>query len=354
MATTLKSIAEIAGVSIGTVDRALHNRGRVKPEVAARIKEIANELNYKPNVIAQGLSKSSSNRKIAVIMHRKNMDEFFKYVLTGINEYSKEIIDFGVSVDVLLCNDFDPISQLNLLDTAEQNEYNAIVIVPINATCIADKITNLTSKGIPVILLSNIIESCNYYSFIGCDYYREGQITAGLAHIIHPGEGHLMHFSPSFQMLGHILRANGLENRLTEAYPDIHYEGTFELHGQDIQDYKIVLKALQNAPLTDIIVFPSAMGNSIMEAIKDLNLIGKVQIITFDDSDLAQKLIRDGIATATIYQHPRRQGYLAVQTAFHALSAKSEVAAMHTQYLPTKIFFLENLDDINYHAKHNT
>ena len=43
MAVTLKQIAEIAGVSRGTVDRALHNRGRVSPEVAARLRQIAQE-----------------------------------------------------------------------------------------------------------------------------------------------------------------------------------------------------------------------------------------------------------------------------------------------------------------------
>ena len=43
MAGTIKEIAEKAGVSRGTVDRALNNRGRVNPEVAERIFEIARE-----------------------------------------------------------------------------------------------------------------------------------------------------------------------------------------------------------------------------------------------------------------------------------------------------------------------
>ena len=46
MAVTAQQIAELAGVSRGTVDRALHNRGRVNPEVAARIQRIAEELGY--------------------------------------------------------------------------------------------------------------------------------------------------------------------------------------------------------------------------------------------------------------------------------------------------------------------
>ena len=44
MAVTAQKIAELAGVSRGTVDRALHNRSRVNPEVAARIRKIADEL----------------------------------------------------------------------------------------------------------------------------------------------------------------------------------------------------------------------------------------------------------------------------------------------------------------------
>ncbi len=48
MAGTIRQIAQIAGVSRGTVDRALNHRGRINPEVARRIWEIAEELDYHP------------------------------------------------------------------------------------------------------------------------------------------------------------------------------------------------------------------------------------------------------------------------------------------------------------------
>ena len=41
MGVTLQQIAEAVGVSRGTVDRALNDRGRIKPEVAEKIKKIA-------------------------------------------------------------------------------------------------------------------------------------------------------------------------------------------------------------------------------------------------------------------------------------------------------------------------
>ena len=48
MAVTIQQIAEKAGVSRGTVDRALHNRGRINPQVAERIWELADEMGYVP------------------------------------------------------------------------------------------------------------------------------------------------------------------------------------------------------------------------------------------------------------------------------------------------------------------
>ena len=44
MSVTLKDLAEAAGVSRGTVDRVLHDRGAVKPEIALRIKALVKEM----------------------------------------------------------------------------------------------------------------------------------------------------------------------------------------------------------------------------------------------------------------------------------------------------------------------
>lgn len=46
---TIKEIAALAGVSRGTVDRVLNNRGSVSAATAAKIKQIATALDYKPN-----------------------------------------------------------------------------------------------------------------------------------------------------------------------------------------------------------------------------------------------------------------------------------------------------------------
>lgn len=64
MAITLQQIADLAGVSRGTVDRALNNRGRIKPEVEQRIKKIAKDVGYKPSRAGRALAMAKKNIKI--------------------------------------------------------------------------------------------------------------------------------------------------------------------------------------------------------------------------------------------------------------------------------------------------
>ena len=52
----LTDIARMANVSVGTVDRVIHNRGRVSEENIRRVKEIMEQVGYKPNLIARSLA----------------------------------------------------------------------------------------------------------------------------------------------------------------------------------------------------------------------------------------------------------------------------------------------------------
>ena len=53
---TIKDIARMAGVSAGTVDRVLHNRGDVSEKSKEKVQKVLDEINYQPNVFAIGLA----------------------------------------------------------------------------------------------------------------------------------------------------------------------------------------------------------------------------------------------------------------------------------------------------------
>ncbi|MDE7034800.1 MAG: LacI family DNA-binding transcriptional regulator, partial [Eubacteriales bacterium] len=95
MAVTSQQIAELAGVSRGTVDRALHNRGRVNPEVAARIHKIAAELGYKPNIIGQALVRTQRGFKLGAILQSAETPPM-QIVAEGVRQAAAELHSSGV------------------------------------------------------------------------------------------------------------------------------------------------------------------------------------------------------------------------------------------------------------------
>ena len=342
MAVTIKKIAEFAGVSTGTVDRALHDRGRVDPKVAQRIKQIALELDYRPNSVAKSLSNRKRNIRITVILHIQNSNLYFDDVQAGIRKCQEEIKDFGITVDILPCPDYSVESQHSLIDQAIDQGAYAIVIVPINSPLIRDRLNSLHAEGFPVVFLTNIIEDTEYLSFVGCNYELIGEITAGFLHLLHPGDGKLLLFSPSFQMYGHTLRAKGLRQHLETEYPHIRLQGTYEIAGDDIQNYQITKDALTRFPDTDLFICPGAYSRGNLKAIEEYGFYQKAQIICYDYSDEIGAEIQKGNICATITQCPQEQGYTAVKILFEYLTADKE-PRFKNHYIRSRIIVKESI-----------
>ena len=80
----IADIAERAGVSTGTVDRVLHDRGNVSPKARQLVLRAMEDLNYQRNRIASALAYNKT-RRIAVLIPeggRKSTDAFWKQANT--------------------------------------------------------------------------------------------------------------------------------------------------------------------------------------------------------------------------------------------------------------------------------
>lgn len=346
MGATLKKIADLAGVSIGTVDRALHQRGRVNPQVAERILQIAKELDYHPNTVAKSLSIRNRKLKITVIFHIEKPNTFFEDVYSGIIKCKEEIRDFGIFVEILFCSDFNAKCQLSLINQSIENGTNAIAIVPINDAIIKEKLNELYRNNFPVVFLTNIIDDTDYLGFVGCDYTLSGKITAGLINLISmPNNNNLLLFSPSFHMHGHVLRVNGLKQQLATAYPHISLNKVIELTGNDISDYQITQQVLSQFPETNLFICPGAYSLGNLQAIEDSGYNKKSKIICYDYSKKLENNILNGSITATIVQQPQLQGYTAVKVLFEYLTA-NKLPENKDNYIKTQIILRENLTEV--------
>ena len=184
---TIKQIAELAGVSRGTVDRVLNNRGSVNANTAARVREIAEKLNYKPNKAGLMLAAQKKNLKIGVILF-PDSNPFFSEVLEGVNAKAKELSAYNFTV-LIRQVPFDETEQFNTMEALLAEGINGLVIAPFNSLYIAAEIDRLTEMNIPVITVNTDILS-RRIAYVGSNYRLSGQTAAGLVSLMTFGEIH--------------------------------------------------------------------------------------------------------------------------------------------------------------------
>src|SRR2546430_8922657 len=82
-------IAELAKVSIGTVDRALHGRPGINEETSQRILQVARQVGYTPNLAARALSVAKNNLKVGVCVPRE-IHFFYDQLWSGILDEERD------------------------------------------------------------------------------------------------------------------------------------------------------------------------------------------------------------------------------------------------------------------------
>ena len=114
MAVTIKDIAAAAGVSRGTVDRALHGRGDVSAEVRERVLRIAEELSYRPNRAALGLAALKKAVRVGLLLPSEG-NPFFDEVIRGARAAQESLSDFGAAVVLESVRGYEPKEHLRAL-----------------------------------------------------------------------------------------------------------------------------------------------------------------------------------------------------------------------------------------------
>ena len=97
---TLKDLAATLGVSVSTVSKALKDSPEISKDTIARVKEIAKELNYRPNTLALSL-KNRKTKTIGVIIP-DILNAFFARILYGIEQESTAL---GYNIITCLSNE---------------------------------------------------------------------------------------------------------------------------------------------------------------------------------------------------------------------------------------------------------
>ena len=316
MPVTVKQIAELAGVSRGTVDRALNGRGHVRPEVEKRILEIAVEMGYTPNRAGKALAYQRKNLSFGIIVNAEG-NEFFDDVLRGAQTAVDEYADFGITLKVACGRGYDVEQQLAQLDEMMAAGVSGIAISPINVPEIEKKIDQLIDAGISILTVNSDIENTKRICYVGCNYYESGVTAAGMLRLMRPAGVRAGIITGSIRMLGHNRRMKGFSDCLKKMPDSVVSDVDESLDERDVA-YRAASRMLEAHPEINTLYFAAAGAVGGMQAAVDLGIKG-LTVISCDDTDEIRRLMQQGLIHATICQEPFRQGYRAMQILFDAV-----------------------------------
>ncbi|MCV9389064.1 LacI family DNA-binding transcriptional regulator [Reichenbachiella ulvae] len=336
---TIKEIAKKAEVSIGTVDRVLHNRGRVAEETKERVMKIAREGNYSSNVYARSL-KLNRVFSIAVILPQRNA-----YWAKHSDGVAKALEEFDYLTTKLYEYDLESEGQDGIegvLEQVLQDEPDGIVIAPIFLNENSPVIQKLNESKIPVVQVDSEIELSNCISFIGQDAFQSGLMSGNLL-----DEGYSDDYAVyviTFQAVhlynkSVVNRIKGLESyyKNKENAPEII---NINLE-RDLRGVADILEEMKSSGKKIRLFVPNSGSYLLASDLAPIKKQLQLRMIGYDLIDMNKHFLRDGIINYLIHQQPRQQGYKAIQALHQHLLLKAEVKK--EQFLPLDIITKENL-----------
>lgn len=287
MKPTVRSIAEMAGVSRGTVSRVLNNQPNVNPKVRARVQKIIEETGYRTPV-----EPSSALIRIGIIVPFWQDDYFTRQTMEGIQRAQKMIRPQEIS---LLIRQMHSRSDEEYIRVCEELAAQDIQGLALNASdnyLIHAEIDSLTQRGIKVVTYNSDLVQSQRVFHVGQDLIKSGRIAAGLmARSVSPKE-HVLIVGGNLEFYSHRRRIDGYIQRMRElGYPDSSYTLVESMEDEQMT-YSLVRDCLEHHPdLRGIFM----AGESIKGCIKALqHWTAPLTLITNDLTPIARRELKNG------------------------------------------------------------
>lgn len=308
MAVTIKQIAEEAGVSRGTVDRVLHDRGKVNPEVAERICEIANRLGYFDKKKYAIAGKNATDFCLGIIATSIETPTM-RLVMEGAKAAQEELTARGAVVHIRELKSLDPQEQIACIDELMALGMNALAISPSSDRSICEKLVALAEQGLPVITMNGDLPECKRLCYVGMDNDRGGRIAAGFMNLMLPEGGKVLPITAHLTHYAHKQRYTAFSREIEENCPNIQLLPLQSCFNRDDFAYEIILHAVEAYPDLRGIYVAANGTRGVCDALTDLGLADRVRVVAFDLNEENREDLARGRIDVIIEQNPYAQGY---------------------------------------------
>lgn len=337
----IKEIARRANVSIGTVDRVIHNRRGVSEETKKRVKEIITEINYQPNLLAQRLASRKTLRLATLIPMGSEETSFWNAPLQGIDQAISEVSLFGIVVEKYFYDQNYISSFVEQTKLILKNKPDGLLLAP---SFIEESVTftaQCKRLKIPYVLMDSDLPNKESLSYIGPNLYHSGYLGAHLvSYLIKEGEKILIvNISKEIDNHHHLIK----KEEGFRAYFESKNQGDRVIKVDINETDFLSIEQYMNLEFkrTERIKVVFVTNSRVSGVAHYLEKIGKnVILIGYDYLEENLDYLKKDLIDFLICQKPMEQAYKGVIALYQHLAFSTPIEKVH--FMPIDIITREN------------
>lgn len=342
---TIKDIAKLANVSIGTVDRVIHKRGFVSYATKKTVERAIKELNYTPNIYARQL-KLAKKYKFGVLMPEFHQDaNYWEQPAIGIREAGKELKARKIEIKFF---HFDRHSENSFYKKCSQvlkEDLDGLLIAPILINPAKELICQISDK-IPYIFFDSDLPNTKRLTFIGQDPTKSGILAGKLMKMLIDDTGDIA--------IIRVLPEDYHINQRTAGFQSYFKDNTFNNNiqvyewqeNEDLSSINALLKKILNNNNLQGIFVTNALTYLVASYIELDNSEKKIRIIGYDLVKENVAYLKNSVIDFLISQSPITQGYQGIRLLYRKLVLNQDVD--DKIMMPIDIVMKENIEFYKY------
>jgi DNA-binding LacI/PurR family transcriptional regulator len=328
---TIRDVAREAGVSPGTVSRALNRSGLVKEETRSRILKVVDELDYHPNIIARRLStgRTLTLKVFVPYFTRPSVTERLHGVVSSLADTEYDLIIHNVATPEQRKTCFEALPRPDEVDGA--------LIISLTPT--GDEVEALRRVEVPIALIDLYHPDLKKFSQVYVDDVAGGRKAT--EYLIELGHTRIGFIGDEIDDVFHFTSSADRHRGYVDALEAVGIPVRDEYYSQDVHgrtQARAQANALLNlsAPPTAILAASDTQAVGILQAVEDLGLRvpEDISVIGYDDIELAEIM-----QLTTMRQLLKESGQIGVELLLSQLQSP-EISAVY-RMLPTMLIARE-------------
>ncbi|ANE51483.1 LacI family DNA-binding transcriptional regulator [Flavisolibacter tropicus] len=322
----VKEIARRANVSIGTVDRVIHNREGVSEKTREKINEIIKEMNYQPNVLASRLASKKVFEIAVLIPHISKETDFWEGPLKGIQRAEAEIKRYGISVTTYFFDLKDRESFIKQAKKVIAKKPNGVLLSPLFNEEASGFANACKAKDISVVVIDTPLSDQQGLCYIGPDMYHSAYQAA---HLIDFGTANKSKIL--FLNISEAEMDSQVEKGFKDYFKDNNKKAditTLSIRQTNARSVEKQLSTLfaEQKEIKSIFVTNSRV--SAVAAFLVKSGIEDVLLIGYDILKENVKYLESGTIDFLISHKPEEQGYRAIMTLYQTLVMGADIESL--------------------------